>query len=154
MTGSRRRTRRGQSISSAACSDHSVTRRRLDGFRAALAARSRDYVDKPLRPHPVQRRPVRDVFADLFARENDIAGIFVNSLAVMEGLLLYFRENRERCRAVSYAVFDYHPFMEAVDLDYVCVRQNAESDDVDGLLALSQGPRGDRKTTSISPPMK
>ena len=32
--------------------------------------------------------------------------------------MLYFRENRERCRAVSYAVFDYHPFMEAVDLDY------------------------------------
>ena len=45
----------------------------------------------------------------------------------MEGLLLYFRENRARCRSVSYAVFDYHPFMEAVDLDYVAVRQDAEA---------------------------
>ncbi len=107
--------------------NHSVTRRRLDGFLAALAARSRAYVEKPFVPTPFDATRVRDVFADLFASDEKIAGIFVNSLAVMEGLLLYFREDRERCRAVSYAVFDYHPFMEAVDLDFVCVRQNAES---------------------------
>jgi DNA-binding LacI/PurR family transcriptional regulator len=107
--------------------DHSVTRRRLDGFLAALSARSYASEEKPFVPTPFNANEVRDVFADLFAREQDIAGIFVNSLAVMEGLMLHFREDRERCRAVSYAVFDYHPFMEAVDLDYVCVRQNAES---------------------------
>ncbi len=107
--------------------DHSVTRRRLDGFLSALAARGYSYADKPFVPTPFDAGLARDVFADLFAREERIAGIFVNSLAVMEGLLLYFRQNRERCRAVSYAVFDYHPFMEAVDLDYVCVRQNAEN---------------------------
>ncbi len=107
--------------------NHSVTRRRLDGFRAALAAHARDHVDKRFVPTPFNANLVRDVFANLFERNDDIAGIFVNSLAVMEGLLLYFRENRDRCRAVNYAVFDYHPFMEAVDLDYVCVRQNAET---------------------------
>lgn len=106
--------------------DHSVTRRRLDGFLSALAAHGRVFADKPFVPTPFNANLVRDAFADLFARNNKIAGIFINSLAVMEGLMLYFRQNRERCRTVSYAVFDYHPFMEAVDLDYVCVRQNAE----------------------------
>ena len=107
--------------------DHSVTRRRLDGFMAALAARSRQPGEVPFVPTAFNAGFARDVFAEVFAREGKIAGIFVNSLAVMEGLLLYFRENRDRCHAVSYAVFDYHPFMEAVDLDYVCVRQNAEN---------------------------
>ena len=107
--------------------DHSVTRRRLDGFLAALDARSLAYGDKPFVPTPFNAGQAREIFAELFARERQIAGIFVNSLAVMEGLLLHFRENRDRCRDVHYAVFDYHPFMEAVDLDYVCVRQNAEA---------------------------
>ncbi len=107
--------------------DHSVTRRRFDGFLSALAARGRVFADKPFVPTPFNAGLVRDIFADLFAREEKIAGLFINSLAVMEGLMLYFRQNRDECRSVSYAVFDYHPFMEAVDLDYVCVRQNAET---------------------------
>ena len=107
--------------------DHSITRRRLDGFMSTLAARSRQPAEVPFVPTAFNAAMARDVFAELFARQDKIAGIFVNSLAVMEGLLLYYRQNRDRCRTVSYAVFDYHPFMEAVDLDYVCVRQNAET---------------------------
>ncbi|MBU1176245.1 MAG: LacI family transcriptional regulator [Alphaproteobacteria bacterium] len=108
--------------------DHSVTRRRLDGFLAALSAHAIAFEgEKPFVPTPFNAGQAREVFADMFARSEKFAGIFVNSLAVMEGLLLYFRQNRERCREVRYAVFDYHPFMEAVDLDYVCVRQNAET---------------------------
>ncbi len=107
--------------------EHSVTRRRLDGFLAAMSARAREPSEIRFVPTPFDAGRVHDVFADLFAKNEEIAGIFVNSLAVMEGLLLYYRQNRKRCRDVSYAVFDYHPFMEAIDLDYVCVRQNAEN---------------------------
>lgn len=106
---------------------HSVTRRRLDGYIAALSARGLVHDDRRFLPTAFNAGLAQEVFKDLFARDEDIAGVFVNSLAVMEGLLLHFRQNRDRCRAVSYAVFDYHPFMEAVDLDYVCVRQNAEN---------------------------
>ena len=107
--------------------DHSVTRRRLDGFLAALEARGIAYEEKPFVPTPFNAGEAREAFEAFFQREKEVAGVFVNSLAVMEGLLLHFRDNRDRCRDVRYAVFDYHPFMEAVDLDYVCVRQNAES---------------------------
>ena len=107
--------------------DHSVTRRRFDGFLAALDAKGIVYKDKPFVPTSFDAGKAREAFREFFSRETDVAGVFINSLAVMEGLLLHYRENRERCRDVRYAVFDYHPFMEAVDLDYVCVRQNAEA---------------------------
>lgn len=123
--------------------DHSVTRRRLDGFMAALAGYGHAGERSPFIPTPFNASVVRDAFVELFAREERIAGIFINSLAVMEGLMLYFRQNRDRCRAVTYAVFDYHPFMEAVDLDFVCVRQNAEAMIT---LAFSLYNKGDELT--------
>lgn len=106
---------------------HSVTRRRLEGFRSALsemkpgAAPSHTFI-----PTLFDMTAAREAFADLFAAQDQIAGVFVNSLPIMEGLLQYFPENRERCRATRYAVFDYHPLMEALELDFVCVRQHAE----------------------------
>ncbi len=63
----------------------------------------------------------------LFRSHADVAGLYVNSLLPMDGLVRFFGEQPETCRPVHYGVFDYHPMMDLlVDLHIGAIRQNPE----------------------------
>ncbi len=107
--------------------DHQVTRLRLAGFRAALQERGIRYsgelfLDTRFDAHSAYRR-----IEVLFQHPDDVAGLFVNSLLPMDGMVRFFGEHPDVCRPVHYGVFDYHPMMELlVDLHIAAIRQNPE----------------------------
>lgn len=106
--------------------DHAVTSQRLDGFAAALRAEGREFSSEQFVPTKFEARSAATAFRDLFETRDDVRGLFVNSLGVMEGLILYFPDNPEACRAVHYGVFDYHPIMGLLSLNVLSVMQDAE----------------------------
>jgi DNA-binding LacI/PurR family transcriptional regulator len=107
--------------------DHVVTRLRLDGFRRALEERGIRYSDDLFVETVFDADSAYRKAELLFRNRGDIGGIFVNSLLSMDGLVRFFGESPESCRAVHYGVFDYHPMMNLlVDLHVVAIRQNPE----------------------------
>ena len=105
---------------------HSVTRQRLQGFVKALEEEGRAFAGDQFVPTPFDPQAASEAFAQLFKKKSDVAGIFVNSLNIMEGLIRYFPENAEACRAVRYGVFDYHPIMGLLNLNVLSVMQDAD----------------------------
>ncbi len=107
--------------------DHVVTRQRLAGFRAALQERGIRYaedqfVETMFDPDSAYRKVEL-----LFRNHADIAGVFVNSLRPLDGLVRYFAEAPELCQPVHYGVFDYHPMMNLLtDLHLAAIKQNPE----------------------------
>jgi DNA-binding LacI/PurR family transcriptional regulator len=107
--------------------DHEVTKLRLAGFRAALQEKdlrwsSELFVETLFNAESAYRRVEL-----LFRTHADVAGLYVNSLLPMDGLVRFFGEHAELCRPVHYGVFDYHPMMDLlVDLHIAAIRQNPE----------------------------
>jgi len=107
--------------------DHEVTKLRLAGFRTALQERDIRYsgdlfLDTLFNGESAYRRVEL-----LFRSHPDVAGMFVNSLLPMDGVIRFFGEHPELCRPVHYGVFDYHPMMDLlVDLHIGAIRQNPE----------------------------
>jgi DNA-binding LacI/PurR family transcriptional regulator len=107
--------------------DHMVTRQRLAGFRQALQERGlkfgeEQFVETLFDPDSAYRK-----IELLFRNRDDIGAVFVNSLLAMDGLVRYFAEAPEVCRAVHYGVFDYHPMMNLLgDLHVAAIKQNPE----------------------------
>ncbi len=107
--------------------NHEVTKLRLGGFRAALQERGIRYaadqfVETLFNADSAYRR-----IELLFQGRTDVAGMYVNSLLPMDGLVKFFGERPGLCRPVHYGVFDYHPMMDLlVDLHIGAIRQNPE----------------------------
>ena len=107
--------------------DHEVTKLRLAGFRAALLERDIRYssdlfLDTLFNGESAYRRVEL-----LFRSHAGVAGMFVNSLLPMDGVIRFFGEHPDLCRPVHYGIFDYHPMMDLlVDLHIGAVRQNPE----------------------------
>jgi DNA-binding LacI/PurR family transcriptional regulator len=107
--------------------DHVVTRQRLAGFRAALQERGLAYGDDQFVETLFDADSAYRKVELLFRNPTDIAGVFLNSLPAMDGLVRYFAEAPERCGPVHYAVFDYHPMMNLLtDLHLAAIKQNPE----------------------------
>jgi len=107
--------------------DHEVTKLRLAGFRAALQEKGirysgEQFLDTLFNTESAYRRVEL-----LFRSHSDVAGMYVNSLLPMNGVVRFFGEHPDLCRPVHYGVFDYHPMMDLlVDLHIGAIRQNAE----------------------------
>ena len=107
--------------------DHEVTKLRLAGFRAALQERGIRYsadlfLESLFNAESAYRR-----IELLFRSHADVAGLYVNSLLPMDGVVRFFGEHPDLCRPVHYGVFDHHPMMDLlVDLHIGAVRQNPE----------------------------
>jgi len=119
--------RRGRVYFVGGMADHAVTRLRLAGFRAALRERGIRYAESQFVETLFDGDSAYREIELLFRRRTDIGGLFVNSLLPMDGLVRYFGEAPEVCRAVHYGVFDYHPMMDLlVDLHVAAIRQDPE----------------------------
>lgn len=90
-------------------SDHKITLRRLEGFKAALYDAGIPFSDNQFVPTYFDGEYSYYEIRALFSSRNDIGGIFINSLLPMEGMIRFFPEAPELCRDVHYGVFDYHP---------------------------------------------
>jgi DNA-binding LacI/PurR family transcriptional regulator len=107
--------------------DHEVTKLRLGAFRTALQERgirwsSELFVESLFNAESAYRR-----IELLFRSRDDVAGLYVNSLLPMDGVVRFFGENPDLCRPVHYGVFDHHPMMDLlVDLHIGAVRQHPE----------------------------
>jgi len=107
--------------------DHEVTKLRLAGFRAALQERGLRYAGELFVETLFNAGSAYQRIDLLFRKHADVAGIYVNSLLPMDGLVRFFGEHPDVCRPVHYGVFDYHPMMDLlVDLHIGAIRQNPE----------------------------
>jgi len=105
--------------------DHLVTRQRLAGFRAALQERGLRFADDQFVDTLFDAESAYRKIELLFRNRGDIAGIFLNSLPAMDGLVRYFGEAPDACGAVHYGVFDYHPMMNLLrDVHIAAIKQN------------------------------
>jgi DNA-binding LacI/PurR family transcriptional regulator len=119
--------RRGRVYFLGGMADHEVTKLRLAGFRAALKEKGIRYSDELFLDTPFNAEAAYRRVALLFRSHDDVAGMYVNSLLPMDGLVRFFGEHPDTCRPVHYAVFDHHPMMDLlVDLHFAAVRQNPE----------------------------
>lgn len=107
--------------------DHEVTKVRLAGFRAALQERGIRYAGDLFLETLFNAASAYQRVDLLFKTHTDVAGMFVNSLLPMDGVVRFFGEHPELCRPVHYGVFDYHPMMDLLgDLHIAAVRQHPE----------------------------
>jgi len=105
--------------------DHRITQHRLAGFRAALQERGLRAGDDQFIPSAFEAESAYRAIRALFRARDDVGGILLNALPALEGLAQYFPEAPERCRAVHYGVYDFHPIMSLLaDLRIAIVRQN------------------------------
>jgi DNA-binding LacI/PurR family transcriptional regulator len=105
--------------------DHMVTRQRLAGFRAALQERGLRYSDDQFVDTLFESDSAYRKIELLFRNRTDIAGVFLNSLLAMDGLVRYSAEAPDACAAVHYGVFDYHPLMNLLrDMHVAAIKQN------------------------------
>lgn len=106
---------------------HEVTKLRLAGFRAALQERGIRWSSDLFLESLFNAESAYHRVELLFRSHGDVAGLFVNSLLPMDGLVRFFGERPELCRPVHYGVFDYHPMMDLlVDLHIGAIRQSPE----------------------------
>ncbi|MBB4267123.1 LacI family DNA-binding transcriptional regulator [Roseospira visakhapatnamensis] len=107
--------------------DHQVTRIRLDGFKAALTEAGLGFSDAQVIWSPFDAERSCEVIRDHFATKDDTAGMFVNSIVPMEGLIRYFPENFDVCRSVHYGVFDSSPYLRLLtSLKIISVKQDSQ----------------------------
>lgn len=106
---------------------HVITQQRLEGFKAALRERGLGFTPGQFIPTPFDAEAAYREIRSLFRRRGDVGGLFLNALTPLEGLVRYFPEAADRCRAVHYGVFDYHPIMGLlVDLRLLILKQNPD----------------------------
>ncbi len=119
--------RRGRVYFLGGMANHEVTKLRLAGFRAALQERGIRYSDELFLDTLFNADSAYRRVELLFRSHDDVAGMYVNSLLPMDGLVRFFGEHPDTCRPVHYAVFDHHPMMDLlVDLHIAAVRQDPE----------------------------
>jgi DNA-binding LacI/PurR family transcriptional regulator len=119
--------RRGRVYFLGGMANHEVTKLRLAGFRAALQEKGIRYSDELFLDTLFNADSAYRRVELLFRSHDDVAGLFVNSLLPMDGLVRFFGEHPDLCRPVHYGVFDYHPMMDLlVDLHIGAIRQNPE----------------------------
>ena len=104
---------------------HTISQIRLAGFQKALADLGLAYDDELFAPSPFDAEPAYHAARSIFERHDDIGGLFVNSLLIMEGVVRYFNEAPERLRKVHFGVFDYHPIMSLLDINLLSIMQDA-----------------------------
>jgi DNA-binding LacI/PurR family transcriptional regulator len=105
--------------------DHVVTRQRLAGFRAALKERGLEFGEDQFVDTLFDEESAYRKIERLFHERDDVAGVFLNSLPAMDGLVRYFGEAPDTCGVVHYGVFDYHPMMNLLrDLNVAAIKQN------------------------------
>jgi len=119
--------RRGRIYFLGGMAEHRVTQLRLAGFRAALQEKGIRYGEEMFLETRFHAESAYRRMQVLFRRPDDVAGLYVNSLLPMDGVVRFIGEHPHLCRPVHYGVFDYHPMMELlVDLHIAAVRQNPE----------------------------
>ncbi|HET6440356.1 MAG TPA: hypothetical protein VFG59_19990, partial [Anaeromyxobacter sp.] len=107
--------------------DHEVTRLRLGGFRAALQERGIRYSGELFLETLFNAGSAYQRVELLFRTRSDVAGMYVNSLLPMDGVVRFVGEHPDLCRPLHYGVFDHHPMMDLlVDLHIGAIRQNPE----------------------------
>jgi DNA-binding LacI/PurR family transcriptional regulator len=132
--------------------DHEVTRLRLAGFRAALKERGIRFTDDLFVPTAFDAASACEEIRGLFGTRDDIAGMFLNSLLPLDGLVRYFAEAPARCRPVHYGVFDYHPMMSLLlDLHLLAVRQDPDRMMRVAFEIFSRGLEGERGKVHFVP---
>lgn len=105
--------------------EHGVTMERFKGFRKALDDLGTPFSEELFYPCEFDRAAAHETIRQLFQSRDDVGGMFVNSLLVMEGVVRYFLEDPEACRHVNYGVFDFHPLMNLFDLNILSIKQDA-----------------------------
>lgn len=106
---------------------HEVTKLRLGGFRAALHERGIRYSADLFQETLFDAESAYRRVELLFRSRSDLAGMYVNSLLPMDGVVKFFGEHADLCRPVHYGVFDHHPMMNLlVDLHICAIRQDPE----------------------------
>jgi DNA-binding LacI/PurR family transcriptional regulator len=119
--------REGRAFFVGGMASHEVTQLRLAGFRTALEEVGGRFSPDQFVETPFDALAAHRALALLFARPEEVGGVFLNSLIPMDGLVRTFREAPEACRAVHYGVFDHHPMMDLlVDLHVASIRQDPE----------------------------
>jgi len=104
---------------------HAITMHRLAGFRAALAERRAPFAQAQFLQTEFDAEAAYRELRALLRSSAEVAGIFLNAVPALEGLVRLFPEAPERCRQIPCAVFDYHPFMSLLaDLRLLIVRQS------------------------------
>jgi DNA-binding LacI/PurR family transcriptional regulator len=106
---------------------HGVTQHRLAGFKAALLEQNIAVSDDQFVQTNFTEEATYEEIRRVFLSNDDIGGIFLNSLLPFDGLIRFFPEAPELCRQVHYGVFDYHPIMNLLaDLHVLIVQQNPD----------------------------
>lgn len=104
---------------------HAITLQRLAGFREALRERGLPFGEAQFLQAGFDAGLAHRRLRGLLGATPDVAGLFLNAVPALEGLVRLFPEMPERCRQLPCAVFDYHPFMSLLaDLRLLIVRQN------------------------------
>ncbi|MEJ2169101.1 MAG: LacI family DNA-binding transcriptional regulator [Desulfobacterales bacterium] len=104
---------------------HEVTKLRFQGFLKAIEERERPYLEDLFIPCDFNPEAAHRATKDLFAAQEDIGGLFINSLQAMEGVIRFFTEDLDKLPRVHLGVFDYHPFIQILDLNIISVMQDA-----------------------------
>ncbi|SJZ54301.1 LacI family DNA-binding transcriptional regulator [Consotaella salsifontis] len=121
-----REGRRGRIYFFGGMADHQVTRLRLEGFKAALAEAGLPFSPSQVIWSPFNAEESYEIIRDHIRSSGDIAGMFVNSIVPMEGLIRYFPENPEVCGAIHYGVFDSSPYLRLLtNLRIASVKQDS-----------------------------
>lgn len=105
--------------------DHAISQIRLAGFKQALSDIGLPYEDKLFTPSPFDAEPAYNAARLIFEENDDVGGLFVNSLLIMEGVVRFFNEAPELLRKVHFGVFDYHPIMSLLDINLLSIMQDA-----------------------------
>lgn len=117
--------RRGRVYFVGGMPSHAITMQRLAGFKAALRESGAPFGEAQfLRTEFDAEAAYRELRA-LLRSSAEVAGIFLNAVPALEGLVRLYPEAPHRCRQTPCAVFDYHPFMSLLaDLRLLIVRQS------------------------------
>jgi LacI family transcriptional regulator, fructose operon transcriptional repressor len=104
---------------------HAITMQRLAGFRAALEDHRAPFGEGQFLQTEFDAEAAYRELRALLRRRAEVAGVFLNAVPALEGLVRLFPEAPEHCRRVHCAVFDYPPFMSLLaDLRLLIIRQS------------------------------
>lgn len=105
---------------------HKVTKLRFQGFLKAIEERGRTFSEDMFVPCEFNPEAAYKATKSLFATRENIGGLFLNSLQTMEGVIRFFTEDLDELPHMHLGVFDYHPFIQILDLNIISVMQDAD----------------------------
>ncbi len=123
--------------------DHPITLLRLKGFRAALAEAGHGFRSDQVIHTPFDAEASYETIRAHFRTGTPTAGMFVNSTVPMEGLIRYFPQSPDACRAIHYGLFDGSPYLNLLaDLKIASVEQDPRGIIETGFRLFHQGDAG------------